>query len=45
VGGTMGLFIGASFFTLVEMIKIVLEMMGSFLVKKKEEYQTKFRQN
>ena len=36
VGGTLGLFIGLSFFTLVEMIEIIFELVGNY-------FATKFR--
>lgn len=35
VGGTLGLFVGLSFFPLVEIIEIILELIGDFLVKTK----------
>jgi len=40
VGGTLGLFIGFSFFTLVEIIEIISELIGYYLNKKEIPTQT-----
>ena len=36
VGGTLGLFTGVGFFTLIDIIEIFLEMLGGFCVKAKK---------
>jgi len=35
IGGTFGLFLGLSFFTFVEIIEIIFELLNEFIIKKK----------